>query len=403
MIKKFRLHNFRTFLNTEIEFQQRHLIIGKNNSGKTNLMTAVRFLGATSATNLSTAAAWVPGGMYEMRNWQMQSDTIELGCTCLLEYESQPCEFTYDLSLRIRPAPAPNQGNPGELSVAHEKLTLKAAGFESAVLLENDGREATTLPEEHALRAARPAQPVTALAPQDATMFSKLYELPTNRRAIHFRKFLSRWSYYLLNPESMRYGWRAASQTRAALDPHGNQLANVVFHLKNFDELRYRKVIDHTRILEPELVAINFVPVPDQAAVPFVVLEGQPRASWVGLSDGTLRGLALAYIIETASMSLDSAGVPAVSLIEELENGIHPGQLRAIFDLLEEQSPSGQFILSSHSPLVIDLFEDHPECVTILKKSQQRTQTVPVPVDEVERADPDRLSLAEKYALELIE
>ena len=82
MLRTLRLHNFRTYLNTELKFTDHHLVIGRNNSGKTNLCAAFQFLRRTATDDLATSAQVVPGGIGEIKNWAFKGDTIELGCTC---------------------------------------------------------------------------------------------------------------------------------------------------------------------------------------------------------------------------------------------------------------------------------------------------------------------------------
>ena len=74
------------------------------------------------------------------------------------------------------------------------------------------------------------------------------------------------------------------------------------------------------------------------------------------LSDGTLRFLALAV--------LEAQQQPGLLCIEEPENGIHPGRIQALLDLLqaiamdtrypvEEGNPLRQVIISTHSPSIV--------------------------------------------------
>ncbi|MBK8562250.1 MAG: AAA family ATPase [Saprospiraceae bacterium] len=45
MIKTIRIQNFRSLQDVTLDLQDVNLLIGPNNSGKTNLMKALRFLG----------------------------------------------------------------------------------------------------------------------------------------------------------------------------------------------------------------------------------------------------------------------------------------------------------------------------------------------------------------------
>lgn len=89
------------------------------------------------------------------------------------------------------------------------------------------------------------------------------------------------------------------------------------------------------------------------------------------LSQGTLYTLAL------LALAHDPAP-PAVVCIEELDRGIHPRLLRDVRDILYrlsypadqglEREPT-QVIATTHSPLLLDLFRDHPEEVVIAEKA----------------------------------
>jgi len=173
--------------------------------------------------------------------------------------------------------------------------------------------------------------------------------------------------------------------------------------VKSFDDRRYRRIIELVKLVEPAFEAINYLVAPGQQPVPFVSLSNQSSASWVGLSDGTLRALGLALIIETAAAcSPPTNTVPSLSVIEEPENGIFPGLLRRFFDLFEEWAPTSQFIFTSHSPYFIDMFDDKREWVTVFKKATDRSESFHPPKRELGNGD-DRLTLSMEYASELFQ
>jgi len=397
VLKTFRLHNFRTFLNTEVSFTNRHLIIGRNNSGKTNLCSALRFLGATGRYDLATALqAAVPGGIGEITNWALNSNQIDLSCTCELPFEGDPYTYTYDLSLTLESSSAPSGVRQLALHVAEERLVIDGPGFQNSTLLQNNGREAHMLNED-----LPEGYMANTLAPADATMLSKLYELESNRRAIAFRRYLSTWYYFALSPEAIRTGWARDRSLGADLDALGKNFANALYRIKNLNERLYRRVVKNLQVVEPGLEAINFIVSPDQTVTPFVELRDRSIASWVGLSDGTLRYLGLVFLIEGVGRSEGTEDTPSpLIIIEEPENGIYPGLLRSLFDLFEERAPTGQFIFTSHSPYFINLFDAYRDSVTLLKRDNERTKIVPVPPPD---DDPDRPLLAEQYSMELID
>lgn len=398
MLKSLKLHNFRTFLNATIEFTPQHLLIGKNNSGKTNLCSALRFLRTTATQDLVTAAnSEVPGGVTEITNWFSKARAFELGCTCELPVDGIPYRYDYSLKVTTTNVTSSAASQLSTLDIVSERLIVTGHNFDGVVLIENDGHEAHLRQEE-----SDEGYCATTLAPRGATMLSKLYELDTNKRAVAFRKYLASWAYYALSPQAMREGWRRDTAGIGGMSPDGGDLSTVLFRLKNIDERRYRRVLDHVRTVEPQLEAINFLTGPDQGPVPFVAFKGEKDASWANLSDGTLRALALAVIAETAIAGVsESAPLPVrPTIIEEPENGIYPGLLRYLIDLFEERSAAGQFIFTSHSPYFINFFDAFRDRVTLLRKENDRTVVVDIPPPDDQ--DDERPLLAEEYSMELI-
>jgi predicted ATPase len=413
MLKILRVHNFKTYLNAELRFGRQHLLIGKNNSGKTALVTLLNFIALTARAELDQASASVPGGLEEICNWYLNSDLIDISCTCELVYAGAPHHYTYALQLsRSGPRRSPTRQPPG-LNVIAEQLSVTFGGH-NQVLIENNGTEALLLDEQQAIAGGQPAVRTKTLAPQNASMLSKLYELPTNQRALLFRNYLNNWRYFSLSPLAMRAGLPETlnfSSTAGApimiwwtaCDPVGSNLSTALFVLKSYDDRRYRRIIEHVKLVEPDLEAINYIPAPGKQPVPFISLAERPKASWQGLSDGTLRALGLALIIETASAcSPPTNSVPCLSLIEEPENGIFPGLLRRFFDLFDDWAPTAQFFFTSHSPYFIDMFDDKRECVTILRRMKDRTELFTPPKAEPSNDD-EPLSLSAQYASELFQ
>ncbi len=399
MLTKLRLHNYRTFLNAELSFTRHHLIIGRNNSGKSNLCNAIQFLRACATTDLSAAAAIIPGGIPFLRNWAYSEKTIELSCCCVLPFDGRDIHYDYVLHLRVEDSTAYAQPL---LRVVEERLQASDPLFGDLSLLMSDGRKAILL-DESRLGHSENSTPMEVPAPSAATMVAKLYDSVSNQRCAQFRRYLETWCYYLLSPEDIRTGWRGSVPGASGLDSRGKNLAQALFYLKNIDEPAYRRVINHTQRIEPDLQAIQFIPSPDQAPVPFVAMSGLAQATWLGLSDGTLRMLALAYIVESigTQRKWNQRQEWPLIVIEEPENGIYPGHLRVLVEMFEERAPDVQVLFTSHSPYIINLFDAHRDSVTLLRKSTGRTEILKVP--PADAADADRLLLAEEYSMELIE
>jgi AAA15 family ATPase/GTPase len=84
------------------------------------------------------------------------------------------------------------------------------------------------------------------------------------------------------------------------------------------------------------------------------------------LSEGTLYFIALLCII-------NQPNPPKLLLLEEPEKGIHPRRIfeviQFVFRLAEEKNV--QVIMTTHSPIVVDMFKDMPESVFIFDKDEE--------------------------------
>src|SRR6266436_6064918 len=101
MLKRFRVSNFKSLLNIEFKPVGLNLLIGQNNAGKTNLCSALRFLGLTSSATLENAAKTALGETWNISNVYVgeKDKTIELEVEANLSDEGQQLEFDYLLRI----------------------------------------------------------------------------------------------------------------------------------------------------------------------------------------------------------------------------------------------------------------------------------------------------------------
>ena len=88
------------------------------------------------------------------------------------------------------------------------------------------------------------------------------------------------------------------------------------------------------------------------------------------LSEGTLRMLGL--------LALTGAkDPPALVGFEEPENGVHPGRIALIAELLKTQESfrRTQYLMTTHSPLLPDLLEDR--ALFVVRRTNNKTQVDP--------------------------
>ena len=364
MLSRLRINNFKSLLNFEFKPVGMNLIIGPNNAGKTNLCSALRFLGLSAECSLDAAILSAVGERWNLTNFHVQNNPIvEIEMDCTLMYTGQAILFNYLLQLQTR------KGDVSEaqsLTVERERLTASGGRFAQTPLLDNDRGQVRMLHEEGFVQNL-PNSPyyVSARVANDSTMLSQLYELENNQRAVLFRRFLRSWSYYSFSPDALRQP--DVVQNNDSLSSNGANLSRVLFSLHNEKPRVERKLIETVRLLEPQLEFFSFSsPDPEHVHL-FVEDKAGHRLSMRSMSDGTLRFMGMVYVILMTEHRTHDSGFQPLTVIEEPENGLYVGHLKPLLENIDVSGLNGQFVFTSHSPYFVDLFDNNLDGIHVVK------------------------------------
>jgi predicted ATPase len=381
MLRRFYVDNFKTLLNVEWIPSALNLLIGANNAGKTSLCSALMFLARTSQGPIKDAAVFAGEG-WQLHNVYLDKPTVDLECEVKLIVDDQAYVFHYALSLKVVPV-TPGSAFATTYVLQSETLWVTPPDGERVALILNDQGNVTLLHEGRHFRGMQGETRVETHAPQDTTMLFRLYDLQTNRLANAFKKYLGSWTYYSLNPFSMR-GPAPAQPANWTLNVNGDNLASVLFMLNSISQRDQRVIVDLTREIEPKLDYIGFMPAQEQVLMWLADADGHTFSPF-GISDGTLRFLGMAYvIISTARAVRNLNAPPPLVVIEEPENGIYVGMLRRLFDLIDHSGASGQYVFTTHSPYVIDLFDTMLDGVRVCMRRDTHS--------EIKQLNPERIT-----------
>ena len=173
------------------------------------------------------------------------------------------------------------------------------------------------------------------------------------------------------------------------MKPDASNLASVLVHLKETTKSPDRpngvlsEIVADLAFLIPSVSTLEVHDDPKQRQFSFSLgFSGQQLFSSRVISDGTLRLLALLAILNDPNRK-------GTLCFEEPENGIHEGRVPMLVDLLrnaaqisfEDDQPSFQILLNSHSPIVMAALKDDElvsaESVVTIdpKKHSRSTQT----------------------------
>ena len=379
MLREFRVDNFKSLIDVVFEPQGANLLIGRNNSGKTNLCQALRFVSTSSVFKLDEAADMAAGMRFGMTSVALNKFTVDFIVRAELPRGGERLAFEYELTV------SPPRPGSGETAVRLEREVLRVDGgaFDDAVLLENVAGQGRLLHEKNSGNGAPPdadgttqsavvlrdaPRYVETAAPTDATMLQRLFDVEANPTANLFKSYLTWWTYYDLAPAAMRIPLHKPGDF-VVLQPDGGNLASVLFGLKSVNERQYRRLMEVFRHVEPGFDVINFRGGTENNVFMFFEDRNRHALPAANASSGTLRFLALAYVLLVQSRAVPSP----LYLIEEPENGLHVGVLKTLFEMADPPPDGPQLVFTSHAPYFIDLFDDHLDGVFLFDRDKGHT------------------------------
>jgi predicted ATPase len=372
MIKKIEALNFRCLRYIDQEIADFHVLVGPNASGKTTFLDVVAFLGQLLSDGLEQAIAERTSNFIDMV-WQRSGEQFELAVELEIPEERRGLlkNSNYD-STRY------------EVSIGLDKETGAVSIFSEKVLLKNF-MDNSRKREERTLFPMEPEIPGTIISPRSRknikTVVNKLsggndnfydetgkgwdhsFKLGPQKSALanlpdDESKFpVSTWlkkilmegiQTLVLNSRIMRRPSPPGQPKN--FRPDGSNLPWVIENLKKKYPDRYSEWIAHLKTSLPDLEKIKTIERPEDKHRYIVVCykNNLEVPSWM-VSDGTLRLLALtlpAYLPD----------LEGVFLIEEPENGIHPGAVETMFQSLSSVY-NAQILMATHSPVILSIVD----------------------------------------------
>jgi predicted ATPase len=354
MITRFHIQNYKALRDVTLDLTRIHVLIGRNDSGKTSILEAIAAMCRSVDHSLPQAFA----GAWERHQliWQGARD-LAISLTASISGDSQ----NYDYHLACSSTPS--------------------------------GRQLTIGAEE--VRISDPSQVIPFHVIGGG--YTQVYRCVVDNQnaAAEIKAAASRVYDALGGVQSYRWDGRFLAlpvapdmSRRFRMEPSGFGLALCLDDILGYDRQRFTELEDRFRDIFPQIRSIKLIPeaaykspVDDPEQVPmlsrtdgkglyFEFKSGGDLIPARQVSDGVL--LVLAYL---AVLHLPKP--PRLLLIEEPENGVHPKRLQDIVAILRNvvsDSPPTQLLLTTHSPYFVDLLK--PEEVTLCKKEEDGSVSV---------------------------
>ncbi|WP_461134624.1 AAA family ATPase [Spirosoma lituiforme] len=390
MLKRVSIQNFKSLKDVTLDLQKVNLLIGPNNSGKTNFLKALEFLNFQAykgpIENLGRSIYSTKDGLpfFRLGLKFVVSEGKESYGFYTLEisgnYGEGYTEFWGFTNTDIEKAEVwdieklNTDFNSFELNVSDDSFSSFGAYGDYA-------EENSTLISNSALfHISKHKDDLKAITPVERGQL-----LHSFTRQLSFKKSWIKDNYYPFNDIKI-YKPDPNKLDKPAPVGLGDDSVNADASnlIAFFDRIRdeypesFAQIKADLSKCVPEFTEINFQNVPsteelvkqfgDKTFKRIGLTNGKQKTIyWADeLSEGTIYFVALLCII-------NQPNPPKLLLLEEPEKGIHPRRIfeviQFIFRLAEEKDV--QVIMTTYSPIVVDMFKDMPESVFIFDKDEE--------------------------------
>lgn len=356
-IRRVLLKNYKSIAACDVQLQPLTFLVGRNGSGKSNFLDALRFVADALNSTLEHAIR-DRGGINDVRR----------------RSHGHPKHFSIRLEFTLP------EGRTGYY--AFRIRTRSPAGYEVQTEACSIQNESCTAPETYfRVESGTVTDTSVEVAPPAAT--DRLY-LVNASGLPEFRpvyEALSRMGFYNLNPDKIRD--LQAPDPGDVLMRDGGNLTSVLTQLAPTVK---KDIEEYLEDVVPGVHAVDVKALGPMATLEFRQKIAGDKYPWRflsnNMSDGTLRVLGILVALFQGNHDAQKR-VPLVG-IEEPEIALHPAAAGVLLDALRDASHKTQVITTSHSP---DLLEDkHLDVDSILAVEAHDGNTVIAPVDEVSRS-----------------
>ena len=345
-LRRVRLENYKSISACDLTLGPLTFLVGKNGSGKSNFLDALRLV-ADSLRNPLDHALRDRGGIGEVRR----------------RSGGHPTHFGIRLDLRLP---------SGE--DAHYSFKVAArrnGGFE--VQQEQCQVKTGSRTDYFEMRSGNLARKSVPAAPPGQSDRLYLVVASSLREFRPVFDALSQMGFYNLNPQRIRELQSPDPGTLLARD--GFNLASVLRHLQQNSPRIGERVQEYLTAIVPDISSVAHCGIGPKETLEFKLQVAGQKSPWrflaANMSDGTLRALAV-----LVSLFQSANGGPRSPLvgIEEPEAALHPGAAQVLFDAIQEASGFTQIVVTSHSPDLLDNTDIDPASIYSVDMKEGTTE-----------------------------
>jgi len=380
--------NFRSLREVQVPLQPLNVLVGPNNSGKTNFLDLIAFLGDSVRMDLGPALDR-RGGYERVRFRGKSSGSVRIDVKAnVTRYSSLTAQDEYSLRFNS-PAQRTSRGHDQRVLVRSEDFKFKrtqgrgrritVSGGMVEVIDERRGGEASS--RKIGLQT-------------ESLGLATLPKLSDKEGGGEIRRIADLFATFRVFDVDVRAARLPAPLVFESLREDASNLGSFLYRLReeteHFDELE-----EDACALIPGLESIQFEPVGGSTSAVAIRLKEQGLSGLTSLADasfGTIRMLALLAL-------LYDPDPPPLTCVEEIDHGLHPYLFDRLVERLREASEKTQFLIATHSPALVNRLK--PEELIVCERAPDGASRIP-PIDpelvrQMEDAAEGRVRLGELW------
>lgn len=362
-LRKLKATNFRSLADVEVDFGPLSVLVGPNGSGKSNLLKVLSFVRDTARFNISQAINQMGGFHHVLRDSDDASSvslTIEGTIT---EHARSRSKDSYTLELSRSAETVDRQ---------EEFIFKRKPGAGRRYTIRARGQEISVTPDAGLQRETQ-----TRLASSDISALGALARVSDETIGDGPEQFFSFLSGIRYLDPNVSLARRPTGIAATSIADDSSNLSSALHTLYERAPGSFQDLLYDLRRCLPGLENITFEPVGGTLAAIVVRLHERGLSSPIDLADasfGTVRLLALL-------VALHEEDPPALTIVEEIDHGLHPYALDVLVDRMRIASERTQIIVASHSPTLVNRLE--PSEIIICDRDPETAESI-IPVHDPE-------------------
>ena len=339
-ITRIEARNYKSLEQVDVALGPFTVLVGPNGSGKTNLLSVLRFVRDAARFGIEDALR-TRGGFDRIKRQDGKQGRVTLTLHGnVTSHASTGAPDRYQLSLGT---------SKGEVTRREEFTYKRMAGQGRRITLSANETAVARIAADGSDQSARTRR----LASSTTTMlgtFAQLNDDEVGRGPSDFLDFLTDIRY--LDP-AVREARVPSRLQRGSIDDSASNLSAALYELSRVDPDGLEALTRDLRDCLPGLEAIEFRQGGGSAETVVVSLVEAGLTRPIDLADasfGTVRLLALLT-------ALHEPNPPALTVIEEVDHGLHPYALDVLVGRMREASKRTQLLVASHSPTLVNRLE----------------------------------------------